>query len=67
MKKYINGFLRYRYLLKELVVKGIKLKYRRSYLGLIWTLLEPLLTSMVLDLEHSFIEKNMKCRLSFIS
>ncbi len=50
MKKYINGFLRYRYLLKELVVKGIKLKYRRSYLGLIWTLLEPLLTSMVLDL-----------------
>lgn len=48
MKKYIEGFMRYRYLLKELVVKGIKLKYRRSYLGLVWTLLEPLLTTMVL-------------------
>lgn len=48
MKKYIDGFMRYRYLLKELVIKGIKLKYRRSYLGLVWTLLEPLLTTMVL-------------------
>ena len=48
MKKYIQGFMRYRYLLKELVYKGIKLKYRRSYLGLVWTLLEPLLTTMVL-------------------
>lgn len=48
MKKYIDGFMKYRYLLKELVIKGIKLKYRRSYLGLIWTLLEPLLTMIVL-------------------
>lgn len=48
MKKYIDSFMRYRFLLKELVMKGIKLKYRRSYLGLIWTLLEPLLTMIVL-------------------
>ena len=48
MKKYIDSFMRYRFLLRELVVKGIKLKYRRSYLGLVWTLLEPLLTTMVL-------------------
>ncbi len=48
MKKYWDGFMRYRYLLKELVIKGIKLKYRRSYLGLVWTLLEPLLTTLVL-------------------
>lgn len=50
MKKYIDSFFRYRFLLKELVVKGIRLKYRRSYLGLVWTLLEPLLTSVVLNL-----------------
>ena len=50
MKKYFEGFMRYRYLLKELVIKGIKLKYRRSYLGLVWTLLEPLLTTAVLAL-----------------
>lgn len=34
----------------ELVKKGIKLKYRRSYLGVLWTMLEPLLTMVVLTL-----------------
>lgn len=50
MNKYIKSFKRYRFLLVELVKKGIKLKYRRSYLGIIWTLLEPLLTMIVLTL-----------------
>lgn len=48
MKKQINNFLRYRFLLKELVKKGIKLKYRRSYLGIVWSLIEPLLEMIVL-------------------
>lgn len=34
----------------ELVKKDIKLKYRRSYLGIVWTLLEPLLTMIVLTM-----------------
>ncbi len=38
MKKRIDTFWRYRNLLFELVKKGIKLKYRRSYLGIIWSL-----------------------------
>ena len=46
--KYLKNFWRYRQLLLELVKKGIKLKYRRSYLGIIWSLLEPVLTTMVL-------------------
>ena len=37
------------YLLWELVKKGVKLKYRRSYLGILWTLLEPLMTMIVLS------------------
>lgn len=49
MKKYIANFNKYKYLLYELVKKGIKLKYRRSYLGIFWTLLEPLLTMIVLS------------------
>jgi ABC-2 type transport system permease protein len=53
MKKYLDSFKKYRFLLYELVKKGIKLKYRRSYLGIIWTLLEPLLTMMVLTLVFS--------------
>jgi ABC-2 type transport system permease protein len=50
MKKYIESFVNYRFLLWELVKKGIKLKYRRSYLGIIWSLLEPLLTMIVLTI-----------------
>lgn len=48
MKQSIKNFNKYRFLLSELVVKEIKLKYRRSYLGILWTLLEPLLTMIVL-------------------
>lgn len=48
MKKYLNNFMKYRFLLQELVKKDIKLKYRRSVLGLVWTLLEPLLNMLVL-------------------
>lgn len=34
--------------MKELVIKGIRLKYRKSYLGIVWSLIEPLLTTIVL-------------------
>lgn len=47
MKKYIKGFKDYSFLLSELVKKGIRLKYRRSYLGVLWSLIEPLLTTCV--------------------
>lgn len=50
MKKYFQNFVEYRFLLSQLVKKGIKLKYRRSYLGIIWSLLEPLLTMAVLTI-----------------
>lgn len=33
--------------------KDIKLKYRRSYLGILWTLIEPLLTMIVLTMVFS--------------
>lgn len=51
--KPISNFKKYRYLLYELVKKDIKLKYRNSYLGIIWTLLEPLLTMIVLVMVFS--------------
>ena len=50
MKKYIDNLIQYKFLLSELVKKGIKLKYRRSYLGIVWSLLEPLLTMIVLTI-----------------
>lgn len=48
MKLFFEDFKKYRYFLLQLVKKEIKLKYRSSYLGVIWTLLEPLLTMLVL-------------------
>lgn len=48
IKETFREFIRYRFLLFELVKKGIVLKYRRSYLGIIWTMLEPLLNMIVL-------------------
>lgn len=50
---YTDKFLKYRYLLSELVVKKIKLQYRNSILGVFWTFLQPLLTMIVLTFVFS--------------
>jgi len=49
-KKHVKTFWNRRFLLYELVKKGIKLKYRRSYLGILWSMLEPILTTIVLTI-----------------
>jgi len=41
-------FLKYRELFFQLVSRDIKLKYRRSFLGYIWSMLNPLLTMLVM-------------------
>ena len=48
--KYFKNFYKYRYLLAEIVRKNIKLQYRNSVLGIFWTFLQPLLTTIVLVL-----------------
>lgn len=53
MSRVINNFKKYQFLLMELSKKDIKLKYRRSYLGIFWTLLEPIFTTIVLTLVFS--------------
>lgn len=60
MIKYIKGFYKYRFLLKELVIKGVKLKYRRSYLGIVWSLIEPILTTIVLVIVFGTLFGNTK-------
>ena len=60
MKKIVLTFKKYQYLLYQLVKKDIKLKYRSSYMGVLWTLLEPLLTMMVLVLVFSKLYHNTK-------
>lgn len=50
MRTFFQEFKQYSNLFAELVRKGIKLKYRRSYLGIIWSMAEPLLTMIVLTI-----------------
>lgn len=60
LKTAIQNFKKYRYLLVELVKKDIKLKYRNSVLGLLWTMLEPLLTMFVLTMIFEHFRQNSK-------
>lgn len=45
--KLIAAFSRYRFLIKQLVARDFKTKYKRSVLGVLWSFLNPLLTMMV--------------------
>lgn len=47
IKLYWADFWRYRYLLWNLVSRDFKLKYRRSVLGVVWSVLNPLLMCLV--------------------
>lgn len=49
------GLLRYRYLVAQLVARNIKTRYKRSFLGVTWTMVNPLLTMVVLTLVFSQI------------
>ncbi len=48
-------FLRYRPLIHELVIRDLKVKYRRSFLGYLWSLLNPLLMMTVMAVVFSHI------------
>lgn len=49
----INTYKHYEPLLKQLIVKDIKLKYRRSFLGYIWSIMSPLLIMVVMVIVFS--------------
>ncbi len=48
--RHRDNFMKYRYLLGELVRKNVKLQYRNSVLGMFWTFLQPLMTMIVLSI-----------------
>jgi ABC-2 type transport system permease protein len=47
------ALLKYRELLRQFVARSIKTRYKRSVLGVLWTLLNPLLTMIVLTVVFS--------------
>lgn len=50
LKYRIRTLFKYKDLIKELVGRDLKLKYRRSILGYVWSVLNPLLTMFVLTI-----------------
>ncbi|MCI8511260.1 MAG: ABC transporter permease [Lachnospiraceae bacterium] len=44
----INVYTHYKPLLRQLVKKDIKLKYRRSFLGYVWSIMNPLLIMIIM-------------------
>lgn len=55
MSTYIHNFLLYKDLLKELVRRDVKTKYRRSVLGILWSVLNPLGMMIIMSIVFSHV------------
>jgi len=58
IKKELEDVYKYRYVVYSFVQTNLKLRYRRSYLGFIWTILAPMLNYLVMGVIFSFIMAN---------
>lgn len=57
-RKVETVVFRYRYLLKQLVMRDFKVKYKASVLGVLWSFLNPLLMTLVYHLVFSNLFSN---------
>lgn len=57
IKSAIYGLKKYSFLLKELISRDFKVKYKRSVLGVVWSLLYPVLTMCVMAIVFSNVFK----------
>ncbi|MBR5297825.1 MAG: ABC transporter permease [Parabacteroides sp.] len=55
IRRWITQFDQYKPLMRELVVRDLKVKYRRSFLGYLWSLLNPLLMMTVMTVVFSYM------------
>lgn len=58
MKELINNLYNYRLLLKSNVKKEIRGKYKASFLGVLWSFVNPLLTALIYAIVFPFILKS---------
>lgn len=56
--RLLSAAARYRFLLKQLVQRDFKTKYKRSILGVLWSFMNPLLTMMVMYIVFSTLFKS---------
>ena len=57
LKNIITNFKKYSFLLQQLISRDFKVKYKRSVLGIVWSLLYPLLTMSVMAIVFSNVFK----------
>ena len=55
LNECVHIFDDYIFLLKQLITRDFAVKYRRSYLGIVWVILNPLLQMIILSAVFSFI------------
>ncbi|TYA12577.1 ABC transporter permease [Paenibacillus faecis] len=53
-----NALIKYKFLLRQLVLRDFKTKYKRSFLGVLWSFLNPILTMIVQYIVFSTIFKS---------
>lgn len=53
-----SHFIKYKPLIKELVSRDLKVKYRRSFLGYVWSVLNPLLMMALQTVIFSYMFRN---------
>ena len=60
MNAKLENALKYRFLLNELISRDLKVKYRRSVLGILWSVLNPLLMMIVITtvFQHVFLYRD---------
>jgi len=51
----LSRFSQYKPLLHELVLRDVKIKYRRSFLGYLWSLLNPLMMMTIMTVVFSYM------------
>ena len=55
MIRYLRSFISYKDLVKNLVSRDFKTRYKRSYLGILWSLLNPLFVIIVYTMAFDYI------------
>lgn len=61
LRKTINDIVQFRFAFRNFVFNGIRVRYRRSKIGFLWTLLNPLLTMAVISIAFSYVfEQDIK-------
>ena len=67
LKKMLINLNRYSFLLKELIKRDFKVKYQRSSLGLLWSILYPLLMMAVMGVVFSNLFKASMPGVSYLA